>query len=194
MIKLSKNLILGSNSPRRKQIMADAGFEFEVLVRETDESFSDTMPIVEVAPYLAEKKANRFLNDIGDNIVLTADTIVAIDNEILNKPADFAEAKAMLKKLSGRNHFVHTGVCILSAANKKNFVDTTEVYFKDLSNAEIEYYINTCKPFDKAGAYGVQDFIGMVGIDKIEGSYFTVMGLPIHRVYNELAEFMEYQL
>jgi septum formation protein len=190
MIKLNRKLILASNSPRRKQILADAGFEFDVLVKEIDESFPKSMPIIEVPAYLATQKAACFLDEIGENIVLTADTIVAVDNEILNKPANFNEAKVMLTKLSGRKHVVYTGVCIITKASQTSFVDATEVYFKNLTEAEIEYYIATCKPFDKAGAYGVQDFIGMIGIDKIIGSYFTVMGLPIHRVYQELQEYI----
>jgi septum formation protein len=191
MIKLNRKLILGSNSPRRRQIMADAGFDFTVIVKETAETFAESMPIIQVAEYLSQQKAACFLNEIGENIVLTADTIVAVGDTILNKPADFWEAKAMLEKLSGRKHLVHTGVSIFTNEKQISFVDTTEVYFKKLTNHEIEYYINTCKPFDKAGAYGVQDFIGMVGISKIEGSYFTVMGLPIHRVYEVLQDYIE---
>lgn len=192
MIKLNKNLILASNSPRRKEILHHAGFDFTVMVKEIDESFSSEMPIIDVAPYLAEKKANEFALEIGENIVLTADTIVAVDNEILNKPANKKEAIEMLQKLSGRKHLVHTGCCLLTKTECFKFVDTTEVTFKMLTNNEIEYYIETCKPFDKAGAYGVQDFIGMIGIDKIEGSYFTVMGLPIHRVYKEMEKYIEF--
>ena len=189
-MKLSKNLILASNSPRRKQILFDAGFEFTISVKEIDESFPIEMLVIEVAEYLAIKKAKSFLNEIGDNIVLTADTIVAIEGEILNKPANETEATVMLKKLSGRKHLVHTGVCILTKNGQESFLDTTEVYFKPLTKNEIKYYIKACKPFDKAGAYGVQDFIGMIGIDKIEGSYFTVMGLPIHKVYKALEKYI----
>jgi septum formation protein len=189
-MKLTKQLILASNSPRRKQILADAGFEFTVSVKEIDESFSTKMPVNEVAEYLARKKAEAY-TDISENtIILTADTIVAVDNLILNKPADKNGAKEMLKKLSGRTHVVHTGVCLRLGNIENSFTDTTIVSFKALTDNEIEYYIETCKPFDKAGAYGVQDFIGMVGIDKIEGSYFTVMGLPIHRVYKELEKYI----
>lgn len=190
MIKLNKKLILASNSPRRKQILADAGFEFTVIVREIDESFSTEMSVAEVAEYLARKKAEVF-SEISDQIiVLTADTIVAVDNLILNKPADKNGAADMLKKLSGRTHVVHTGVCLRVGNIENSFTDTTKVSFKSLTDNEIDYYIDTCKPFDKAGAYGVQDFIGMVGIDKIEGSYFTVMGLPIHRVYEALQPYI----
>jgi septum formation protein len=193
MIKLNRKLILASNSPRRKEILSNAGFEFSVLVKEIDENFPIEMPVIEVPAYLASKKADSFSNEISENIVLTADTIVAIDNLILNKPTDEKGAKDMLLKLSGKKHVVHTGFCILTKNGKKSFVDTTEVWFKQLTDNEIDYYIKTCKPFDKAGAYGVQDFIGMIGIDKIEGSYFTVMGLPIHRVYEELSEYIVWE-
>jgi septum formation protein len=187
---LSKKLILASNSPRRKEILANAGFEFDVKVKETDEDFPNDMPAEEVPRYLAIKKNKAFEGEIGDKIILTADTIVAVDGEILNKPADKSEAISMLKKLSGRKHFVYTGVCICTSEQETSFVDTTEVYFKPLTDQEINYYIATCRPFDKAGAYGVQDFIGMVGIEKIIGSYYTVMGLPIHSVYNVLKKYI----
>jgi septum formation protein len=189
-MKLTKQLILASNSPRRKQILTDAGFDFTVSVKEIDESFSTEIPVNEVAEYLARKKAQAFHENSDNTIILTADTIVAVDNLILNKPADKNGAIEMLKKLSGRTHVVHTGVCLRMGNTENSFTDTTKVSFKSLTDNEIEYYIETCKPFDKAGAYGVQDFIGMVGIDKIEGSYFTVMGLPIHRVYKELEEYI----
>lgn len=189
-MKLTKQLILASNSPRRKQILTDAGFEFMVSVKEIDESFSTEIPVTEVAEYLASKKAEAFTANSENTIILTADTIVAVDNLILNKPADKNGAIKMLKKLSGRSHVVHTGVCLREGNILNSFTDSTIVTFKTLTDKEIDYYIEICKPFDKAGAYGVQDFIGMVGIDKIEGSYFTVMGLPIHRVYKELEKYM----
>ncbi|MES2798361.1 MAG: Maf family protein [Bacteroidota bacterium] len=192
-MKLSKNLILASNSPRRKQILSDAGFEFTVSVKEIDESFSTEIPVIEVAEYLAKKKASAFYENLDNTIILTADTIVAVDNLILNKPADKKGAVEMLKKLSGRTHVVHTGVCLRLGNIENSFTDTTVVSFKALTDSEIDYYIETCKPYDKAGAYGVQDFIGMVGIDKIEGSYFTVMGLPIHRVYKELEKYIVWE-
>ncbi len=191
-MKLSKKLILASNSPRRKQILTDTGFEFIVKVKDVAEDFPSYMPIIEVPVYLATKKANSFVDEIDNNIVLAADTIVAVDNEILNKPADFEEAKSMLEKLSGRQHWVHTGVCIITKEKTISLVDSTQVSFKALTANEIEYYIKACKPFDKAGAYGVQDFIGMIGIEKIEGSFFTVMGLPIHHVYRALEEYIEF--
>lgn len=194
-MKLSKPLVLASNSPRRKEIMHNAGYEFTVKVIPTDENFSADMPVEEVPVFLAQTKAECFRENIQDEIILCADTVVIIDHEnqsskILNKPADAAEAKAMLRMLSGRVHRVITGVCVMTAEETIGFADTSYVHFKELSDWEIEHYIERCKPFDKAGAYGVQDFIGMIGIPKIEGSFYTVMGLPIHRVYEALEKYV----
>lgn len=199
-MKLSKPLVLASNSPRRKEIMQNAGYEFTVKVIPTDESFSEEMPVEEVPVFLARTKAECFRENLQDEIILCADTVVVIDQEnkkslvrpstILNKPADHAEAKEMLKTLSGCVHRVITGVCVMTAEETIGFADTSYVHFKDLSDWEIDYYIERCKPFDKAGAYGVQDFIGMIGIPKIEGSFYTVMGLPIHRVYEVLEKYV----
>lgn len=186
MLFLEKSLILASNSPRRQQLLRDAGFAFTVKVKPTEEDFPATMPPAEVPAFLARKKAEAFTDELQDNIILTADTIVVIDDEILNKPADVQEARRMLQKLSGRQHQVITGVCIMTQEQTHTFIDTANVFFRALTDKEIDYYIDTCKPFDKAGSYGVQDFIGMVGIPRMEGSYFTVMGLPIHRVYEAL--------
>ena len=189
MLQLNKSLILASNSPRRQQLMRDAGFEFIVKVKDTDEDFPKTMPAKEVPEYLARKKAEAFRQELNNEIVLTADTIVVVENEILNKPKDVSEARVMLKKLSGRQHQVITGVCLMTQENTESFIDTTDVFFRELTDFEINYYIETCRPFDKAGAYGVQDFIGMVGIPRMEGSYFTVMGLPVHKVYDALSRY-----
>ncbi|MDR6563148.1 MULTISPECIES: Maf family nucleotide pyrophosphatase [unclassified Arcicella] len=189
MLQLTKPLMLASNSPRRQQLLRDAGFEFTVKVKDTNEDFPATMPPTEVPAFLALKKAEAFRQELDNQIILTADTIVVVDNEILNKPQDATEARLMLKKLSGRQHQVITGVCVMTKESTQNFIDVANVFFRELTNQEIEYYIKTCKPFDKAGAYGVQDFIGMVGIPRMEGSYFTVMGLPVHRVYDALKPF-----
>jgi septum formation protein len=189
MLKLIKPLILASNSPRRQQLMRDAGFEFTVKVKDTNEDFPKTMPAEEVPAYLARKKAEAFRGELNNQIVLTADTIVVIDNDILNKPKDALEASQMLRKLSGRQHQVITGVCVMTQENTETFIDSTNVFFRELTDFEIDYYIKTCRPFDKAGAYGVQDFIGMVGIPRMEGSYFTVMGLPVHKVYEALSKY-----
>jgi septum formation protein len=189
MLQLNRPLLLASNSPRRQQLLRDAGFEFTIKVKDTNEDFSETMPAVEVPEYLARKKAEAFREELDNQIVLTADTIVVIDNEILNKPKDAVEASEMLRKLSGRQHQVITGVCIMTQESTKSFIDIAQVFFRELTDFEIDYYIKTCRPFDKAGAYGVQDFIGMVGIPRMEGSYFTVMGLPVHKVYEGLSKY-----
>ena len=180
------SLILASTSPRRQQLMRDAGYQFTVRSKNVSEAFSDDMPVAEVPVFLAEKKAVAFLEEISDEIVIAADTVVIINNRILNKPADEAKAFAMLRQLSGHMHEVITGVCVLSAHKKILFSDRTEVYFKDLTDDEIGHYIQQYQPFDKAGAYGAQEWMGMVAVEKIIGSYFNVMGLPIHRVYEEL--------
>ena len=182
-------LILASGSPRRHQLLKEAGFNFIVKTKDTDESFSDTMPVEQVPVMLAERKALAFLPDLTDEVVLAADTVVIIGGQILNKPAHFSEACAMLALLSGKKHDVITGVCLLSKHKKVLFSDKTEVYFRSLTAAEIEHYVTDYQPFDKAGAYGTQEWLGMVGIEKIVGSYFNVMGLPVHRVYQELNAF-----
>ena len=190
MLNLITPLVLASNSPRRQQLLRELGFEFTVEVRSTDELFPADMPVSEVAGYLAQHKAEQFAHDLGDKLVLCADTVVVVDNQILNKPADALEARAMLEKLSGRSHQVITGVCLLSAEGYQTISDVAEVTFKLLTETEIEYYISHYRPFDKAGAYGVQEWIGMIGIPRIEGSFYTIMGLPLHQVYEFLRPFM----
>ena len=179
-------LILASSSPRRQYLMKEAGFNFTVEKPDVEESFPSTMPVEQVAKYLASKKAEYFRPKMTDEIIVTADTVVIISNKILNKPIDRIEAIDMLTLLSGKTHIVMTGVCILSKEKEESFDDTTEVTFKQLSKTEIEFYVGHYKPYDKAGAYGAQDWIGMVAIEKISGSYFNVMGLPIHKVYHHL--------
>ncbi|GAB4014630.1 Maf family protein [Spirosoma koreense] len=194
MLSLRYPLVLASGSPRRKQLMTDAGFIFSIETRPTDELFPATMPVDEVAEYLARQKAEQFQPDLGSRIVLCADTVVIIDDQILNKPQDEADARRMLRALSGRAHRVRTGVAILAPdANNtpfiQSFTDETVVQFVALTDDEITYYLRECKPFDKAGSYGAQDFIGLVGIERLEGSFYTVMGLPTHRVYQALNQF-----
>ena len=169
--------------------MTDAGFQFTIETRPTDELFPATMPADEVAEYLARQKAEEFRADLGNRIVLCADTVVILDDQILNKPQDEADARRMLSALSGRTHRVRTGVCILTPDETVAFTDETTVLFAALTDDEITYYIQTCKPFDKAGSYGAQDFIGLVGIDRLDGSFYTVMGLPTHRVYQALKRY-----
>ncbi len=177
------SFILASKSPRRQQLLRDAGFDFEVRTREVDESFPPDLPAREVAPYLAARKAEAFADALDERIVLTADTVVVLDERPLNKPADRAEALAMLRLLSGRVHEVVTGVCLFNVRQKIVLSDTTRVHFRTFSEEEMAFYVDTFAPFDKAGAYGAQDWIGLVGITRLEGSYFNVMGLPVHRVY-----------
>lgn len=190
MINLAHALVLASNSPRRQQLLREMGVEFTVQVRPTDELFPSDMPVSDVAGYLAQHKAEQFAHDLGDKLILCADTVVVVDDTILNKPADAAEARDMLRLLSGRSHQVITGVCLLSPQGYKTLSDVAHVTFKTLTDSEIEYYITHYRPFDKAGAYGVQEWIGMIGIPHIEGSFYTIMGLPLHKVYELLQPFM----
>lgn len=183
---LNRPLIVASSSPRRQYLMKEAGFIFTIEKPDIDESFPDNLPLDQVARYVAEKKAEFFRLTMHDEIVLTADTVVLLKNRILNKPTCRAEAIKMLTSLSGNTHKVITGVCILSKEKETSFEDLTEVTFKSLSLGEIEFYVDAYKPYDKAGAYGAQDWIGMVAIERIVGSYFNVMGLPIHKVYQHL--------
>ncbi|WP_317170480.1 Maf family nucleotide pyrophosphatase [Hymenobacter terrestris] len=184
-------LVLASGSPRRRQLLSDLGLDYEIRLREVDESFPDHLRRAEIAEYLAAHKAAAYAPDLApDEIVLTADTIVCLDDDVLNKPADEAEAVAMLQRLQGCAHEVYTGVCLLAADGRQVvFADETRVHFRALSTAEIEHYVRYYQPFDKAGSYGAQDWIGMVAITRLEGSYFNVMGLPVHRVWEELAGF-----
>ncbi|WKZ58180.1 MAG: Maf family nucleotide pyrophosphatase [Cyclobacteriaceae bacterium] len=179
-------LVLASSSPRRQYLMREAGFTFTVEKPDVEESFPEELPVEQVARYLANKKAEYFRKELHNQIIVTADTVVILDGEIMNKPADRKEAITMLSRLSGKTHLVMTGVCILSAEREESFDDTTEVTFRNLKQEEIEFYVDQYKPYDKAGAYGAQDFIGMIAIEEIKGSYFNVMGLPIHKVYEHL--------
>jgi septum formation protein len=183
---IQRSIILASSSPRRQYLMKEAGFTFTVEKPDVEEDFPATLPAEQVARYLAAKKAEYFRPRMNDEIIVTADTVVILNNTIMNKPQDRAEAIKMLSDLSGQTHIVMTGVCILSKEREETFDDTTEVTFVKLTPSEIEFYVDTYKPFDKAGAYGAQDWIGMVAIEKITGSYFNVMGLPIHKVYQHL--------
>ncbi|MHB8401974.1 MAG: Maf family nucleotide pyrophosphatase [Bacteroidia bacterium] len=184
------NIILGSASPRRKQLLKEAGFVFKKFSINADENFSPTLQAEQISLYLAEKKAKAYPEKLKDNeILITADTIVWVENIALNKPTNNFEASQMLQLLSNKMHQVFTGVCITSNKKQVTFFDETKVYFKNLSENEIAYYIKTHKPFDKAGSYGAQDWLGLIGIEKIEGSYFNVMGLPIHKLYANLSLF-----
>lgn len=191
MIRLNRPLILGSSSPRRQYLMRESGLDFTVRKQDVSEDFPGEMPVSEVARYLAIKKAEAFRSTINQEIVVTADTVVILDNMIMNKPLNADDAIEMLRALSGRTHTVMTGVCILTRETTDHFDDTTFVTFRTFSNDEIEWYVRTHQPLDKAGAYGAQDWIGMVGIEAIDGSYFNVMGLPMHKLYARLSQFQE---
>jgi septum formation protein len=186
MIQLKYPLLLGSKSPRRRQLLLDMGIEFTLINCETDESFPETLKPVAAAEFLAEKKARACDKILTNEIVLTADTIVAIGDHMLGKPADLAEARAMLRELSGTVHSVITGICFQHNHKYHTSSDLTRVYFRELTAGEIDYYTSQFVPLDKAGAYGIQEWIGMIGIEKIEGSYFNVVGLPVSKVYSSL--------
>jgi len=163
---------------------------FEVITHEVDEIFPSGLPMEEIPVYLAKLKAETFLDEVDDRtIVITADTIVWIDGEVLGKPNDFEHASDMLQKLSGKKHVVVTGVCLTSKQKQTSFFASTDVWFKDLTPEEIGYYLENYQPYDKAGSYGVQEWIGYIAISRIEGSYFNVMGLPVQRLYEELLKF-----
>jgi septum formation protein len=189
MLVQNHPLILASKSPRRQQLLQLMDLQFDVLLKEVDESFPENLQPFEVAQYISEKKAQAFLADGLDAIVITADTIVSFDLEILGKPEDADHAFEMLTKLSGNKHEVYTGVSLAFQGAINTFYDVTEVLFRELSPEQIRYYIEQYKPFDKAGSYGVQDWIGMVAVEKIVGSYTNVMGLPTEKLYKELSKF-----
>ena len=182
-------IILASRSPRRKQLLEQLGLVFEIgTKKDVEEIFSVDFSPVENAKYLSKIKANPYLNDLkSDNkIIISADTVVSIHDEVLGKPSDRDDAIRMLYLLSGDEHEVITGVTITSGVKQETFAVSTKVHFKPLSKAEIEHYVDTYQPYDKAGAYGIQEWIGLIGIDRIEGSYFNVVGLPVQRLYAEL--------
>ncbi len=183
-------IILASQSPRRKLLLEGMGFKFEVIHADIEEVFPENLKITEVPVYLAQKKAESLTNLLKDNVLLiTADTIVSVDNLILGKPKDADEASHILQLISGRSHNVITGVCIKTLNKERTFYAESKVYFRTLTDEEISYYIRNYKPFDKAGAYGIQEWIGYIGIERIEGSYFNVMGLPTQMLYNEISKF-----
>ena len=185
-------IILASNSPRRRELLAGVGLEFEVRVLQgIDESYPATMPALETAEYIAAKKAAAYQSQMADDeLIITADTVVIVGDEVLGKPADADEARAMLLKLSGRTHQVVTGVCLTTRQQTVHFSVRTDVTFKTLTDDEITYYIEKYKPYDKAGAYGIQEWIGYIGCTGLHGSYYNVMGLPVQRIYTELQSFI----
>lgn len=180
-------LILASASPRRQQLMKDAGFTFEVRLKNVEEKYPQEIHLEKVPKYLSKVKASAFREELkADEVLITADTVVCIHDRILGKPADRKEAISMLRELSGNRHLVVTGVSVTTRTEQLSFSSRTDVFFKHLSNEEIIFYVDTYKPFDKAGAYGIQEWIGYIGIERIEGSFYNVMGLPIQKLYETL--------
>lgn len=188
MLESLKNyhVVLASNSPRRRELLAGLGIDFEVRVLPgIDESYPENLPVVDIAQYIATKKAAAY--DVAvDELLITADTVVIVDDLVLGKPHNTDEASRMLHLLSGRTHQVVTGVCLRTRSCEHSFAVTTDVAFKVLTEEEIVHYVSVYKPFDKAGAYGIQEWIGFIGVTGLHGSYFNVMGLPVQRIYTEL--------
>lgn len=183
-------LILGSKSPRRSQLLKEAGINFETRFQDVDENFDPNMPVIEVAQNLATRKGMGLKSSLKDNeIILTADSVVIVDNEIFNKPENFEDGRRILKILSNKLHTVATGVSLIAIDYEESFTVKTEITFDEISDEEINYYLNKFEPYDKAGAYGIQDWIGWCKIKEIKGSYSNVMGLPVREVYNALQKY-----
>jgi septum formation protein len=191
-INITYKIILASQSPRRHQLLKGLDLDFDIIVKPTTENFDPDMPVEEVPVFLAKQKAEQFNSELNIDptlLIITADTIVSIENTILNKPSNRQDAIRMLKILSGKMHTVITGVCLKTLHKTITFSSRTNVFFKKLEDAEIEYYIDNYAPYDKAGSYGVQEWIGYICINKIEGSYYNVMGLPVQDLYEQLRKF-----
>lgn len=184
------HIILASNSPRRRELLGGLGIPFEVQVLpDISETYPDNLPVEQTAQYIAEEKAAAYKTFMQPrDLVITADTVVICGQEVLGKPSDAADARRMLRLLSGRTHQVITGVCLTTKQQQRSFSVKTDVTFKTLSEEEINYYVNTYQPMDKAGAYGIQEWIGYIGVTGLNGSYFNVMGLPVQRIYEELRQ------
>ncbi len=186
----SKNLILASGSPRRQELLKSLGVPFEIRLKEIDEDYPKHLKKSEISDYLAQLKSNAFVEELNPkDLLITSDTIVWYHNMALGKPKSKDDAFQMLQKLSGKTHEVITSVCLKSLQKEDIFNSITKVTFKELSSEEIQFYIDNYNPMDKAGAYGIQDWIGQIGVTKIEGSYFNVMGFPIHKIYSQLLKF-----
>jgi septum formation protein len=189
MKAIEEKIILASKSPRRQQLLKELGLDFEIQLREVDESFPAQLKREEIPMFLAKQKSEAFQDVPEDHILLTSDTIVWINETVLNKPENEEGAIQMLKTISGKMHEVITAVYLRSSNLTRTFYVVTDVHFKKLSNDEINYYVKEYKPFDKAGAYGIQEWIGFIGIERINGSFYNVMGLPVKEVYEELISF-----
>lgn len=191
---LKQPILLATQSPRRKQLMSEAGFQFRARATKVEENYPETLAVEKVAAFLAQKKAYAAKDWIEeDEIILAADSVVILGKKIYEKPADEAEAAQMLSELSGNAHFVITGVCFCSKKRTHTFSVSTKVYFDELSAEEIDYYVRTCQPFDKAGSYGVQEWLGHCKVKQLEGSFTNVMGLPMYEVYHELQTFLAHK-
>ncbi|MBR1547075.1 MAG: septum formation protein Maf [Prevotella sp.] len=191
MVSDRYHIILASNSPRRKELLGGIDIPFEIRVLDgIDESYPDSLPTKDIAGYISKKKADAYQQTMApDELIITADTIVVLGQEVMGKPKDAADAHQMLQKLSGKTHQVITGVCLTTQERQVCFSVETDVTFKTLSDEEITYYVYHYQPFDKAGAYGIQEWIGHVGVTGLKGSYFNVMGLPVQRIYEALNTF-----
>lgn len=184
------NYILASKSPRRNQLLQSLGIKFQVMVKDVEENYPKNLIKEEIPVFLAELKAKPFLLEAKENdLIITADTIVYFKGKVLGKPKDSIDAFQMLQQLSGKEHQVITGVCLTAQHKQKSFHSISNVQFKNLTDSEIEYYVSEFQPYDKAGAYGIQEWIGSVGITHIEGSFYNVMGLPIQKLYEEIQKF-----
>ncbi|HKK62885.1 MAG TPA: Maf family nucleotide pyrophosphatase [Bacteroidales bacterium] len=188
----SYNIILASASPRRQKLLKLLNIDFETRALENhEEIYQDEMTGAEISMFLARQKSENFSCELAENqILITADTIVYKDEEVLHKPKNESQAVDLLKQLSGKSHFVYTGICLRNPKLKYNFVSETKVTFDTLSEEEIYYYIQTCNPYDKAGGYGIQEWIGLIAVKELKGSYFNVMGLPVQRLFRELEIFI----
>lgn len=190
-MSLPYKIILASNSPRRKELLAGLDLQFDVRVlQDIDESYPHDLPTLKIAEFISKKKADAYLETMADDeLVITADTVVILGDEVMGKPHDEADAKRMLGELSGQTHQVVTGVTLSTRERQTSFSVVTDVTFKQLSADEIDYYVRTYHPMDKAGAYGIQEWIGYIGVTALKGSYFNVMGLPVQRIYEALKTF-----
>jgi len=192
--KLKKyNVILASNSPRRKELLTDLGIDFEVrTIKGIDESYPHDLPVLKIAEYISNKKAHAYSATMAPrDLIITADTVVILNDEVLGKPTDEDDACRMLRELSGKTHKVVTGVTIVTATATRSFSAVTDVEFAQLSDEDINYYVEHYRPLDKAGAYGIQEWIGCMGVRHINGSFYNVMGLPLHRLYTELEKMLD---
>lgn len=191
MIKDNYHIILASNSPRRRELLSGLDLDFEVKVLpDIEENYPETLATQDIPVYIATEKAAAYKDLMSEHdLIITADTVVVLGDKVLGKPESLDDAKRMLHALSGHTHQVITGVCLMTRTRQRSFSVTTDVTFKQLTEAEIDYYVEKYRPLDKAGAYGIQEWIGYIGVTGLNGSYFNVMGLPVQRIYNELNDF-----